>query len=90
MSRRLRIPVLCAIAVLLLAGASVKPGARQSEKPDSSATPVQCMEPRPQICTMEYIPVCATLRNGTRRTYSSGCTACADPNVTSYQPDRCE
>lgn len=58
-------------------------------------TPVEglstaCIEPRPQICTMDYTPVCAELVNGEVKTYSNGCSACADANVVSHRPAACE
>ncbi len=49
-----------------------------------------CPEPRPQICTMDYRPVCAQLGDGTFKTYSNGCTACTDPIVTGYREGACE
>jgi len=48
-----------------------------------------CTEPRPQICTREYKPVCAKLRDGSVKTYATGCTACADSNVISYVDKAC-
>jgi len=48
-----------------------------------------CEEPRPQICTREYNPVCATLQNGSTRTGSTGCTSCSDPEVVSYKMGAC-
>ena len=57
---------------------------------ENSLDVVQCLEPRPQICTREYIPVCASLMDGAMKTYPSGCTACSDANVVSYRPDQCE
>ena len=61
----------------------------------------QCKEPRPEICTREYMPVCATKRTGIQCvttpcpsteeiTYATGCTACADPNVIKYKQGPCE
>lgn len=61
---------------------------------------VQCTDPRPQICTMDYTPVCATKDNRVRcvttpcqstetKTYSNGCGACANPAVISYIPGEC-
>jgi len=50
---------------------------------------VICTEPRAQMCTREYRPVCAN-KGGVRVTYATGCTACADPKVASYQPDACQ
>lgn len=62
---------------------------------------VLCPEPRPQICTMDYNPVCAT-RDTTNTcdtlpcpstetaTYSNGCGACADAAVIYFQPGACK
>ena len=49
----------------------------------------QCSEPRPQVCTMEYNPVCATLWDGATKQYSSPCNACAHDAVASYLADVC-
>ena len=49
----------------------------------------QCEAPRPQVCTMEYAPVCANLTVGMNKEYSSGCNACADDAVASYLPGPC-
>jgi alkaline phosphatase D len=49
-----------------------------------------CPEPRPQVCTREYRPVCAQLRDGSFKTYSNGCSACSDPAVTGYREGACE
>ena len=48
-----------------------------------------CEEPRPQICTREYNPVCATMKNGTKKTGSTGCTSCTNPEVVGYTPGVC-
>ena len=49
-----------------------------------------CPEPRPQMCTREYRPVCAKLDDGSMKTYSNGCTACTDTKVVGYYPGACE
>ncbi len=51
--------------------------------------PTICTEPRPQICTMDYRPVCAKLSDGTFKTYSNGCTACSDPVVSEHREGMC-
>ena len=51
---------------------------------------ILCPEKRPQICTREYRPVCAQHKDGSFKTYSSECTACANPNVVGYRNDACE
>ncbi len=54
--------------------------------PSAELTPC---EARPEMCTMDYVPVCGELDDGTQKTYSNACNACADPRVTGYRPDPC-
>ena len=60
-----------------------------------------CEDPRSQICTREYRPVCGARDNGTRcvrapcpstdlKTYGNACVACADPAVLYHTPGACE
>lgn len=60
-----------------------------------------CTEPRPQACTREYNPVCASRDTGIRcvttpcpsaewKTYGNGCDACADSKVIGHRPGECE
>ena len=70
------------VCILALAGCAGQ------EANDSSAM-TQCSEPRPQVCTMEYAPSCATLIAGGQKEYSSGCNACADDKVAGYVPGPC-
>jgi hypothetical protein len=60
--------------------------------PASAADPAEtiCVEPRPQVCTMDYRPVCARLESGEMRTYSNACGACADAGVIAHLPGACE
>jgi hypothetical protein len=51
---------------------------------------IVCKDPRPEICTMDYRPVCATKSDGTQATYSNGCGACSDPEVVEYREGECE
>ena len=53
-------------------------------------TMVICSEPRPQICTREYRPVCAQMKDGSFKTYATGCTSCSDSNVVGYRDGACE
>jgi hypothetical protein len=57
-------------------------------QPVSTMT-TQCTQPRPQVCTMEYAPVCANLVAGGRKESSSACNACADDAVASYLSGPC-
>lgn len=70
------------IAALLLLGAC-------ASKPPVLSDVTQCTEPRPQVCTMEYAPACATLVAGGVKEYASGCNACADDSVAGYTPGPC-
>jgi len=49
-----------------------------------------CTEPRPEICAMQYVPVCARFKGDVVKTYSSGCSACSDAKVISYKPGKCK
>lgn len=61
---------------------------------------VACTEPRPEMCTMQYDPVCAEVDTGIRcitepcpstewKTYGNGCSACGDADVLGYVPGEC-
>ena len=56
-------------------------------KPQSLST--ECEDPRPQVCTMIYDPVCGMTGDGTRKTYASGCSACSHADVISYEKGEC-
>ena len=51
---------------------------------------VTCPEVRPEICTMDYNPVCGSLSDGSIKTYANGCGACSDRNVNSYSAGECK
>ena len=68
-------------------------GACASSKlnPPSAGSPqTVCTEPRPQVCTMDYTPVCAELQNSELKTYANACGACADASVVSHRAGACE
>ena len=48
-----------------------------------------CADPRPQMCTRDFRPTCGVRRDGTRRTYSNACTACADSEVVTQGAGPC-
>lgn len=68
------------VGALALAGCASKPPVDPR---------IACSEPRPQVCTMEYAPVCADLKAGGRKQYSSACNACADDGVAAYLSGEC-
>ncbi len=77
---------------VLIAATSLLLGACASGTADKAlgvAGGTICEDPRPQVCTMDYRPVCGTLNDGSTKTYSNGCGACADVNVTSWVENAC-
>lgn len=87
---------LVALTISLTACAS--PNLSTKNETKSELTP--CPEQRPQVCTMDYRPVCATRDTGIRcvaapcpsteqKTYSNACSACADVKVLGHIPDEC-
>ena len=76
------------IALLLLSAVTFGCSATKADK-----NIIMCTEPRPEVCTMDYTPVCG-LRNVAGKeewkTYSNACSACSDPTVTGYKKDACE
>ncbi len=61
---------------------------------------VACKDPRPEVCTRDYRPVCAQRDTGVRCvttpcdstewvTYSNACTACSDPKVLGSRAGAC-
>jgi hypothetical protein len=76
----------------LLAGCLLFGGFVACASPNSGedAGAVQlCEEPRPQICTRDYRPVCAQSGARPSRTASNGCTACSNADVTGYVEGAC-
>lgn len=65
-----------------------------SQKLSVNSSQVACADPRPLMCTREFAPVCALKQdldgNKTQVTYATGCTACADPQVLSYEQGTCQ
>jgi len=89
--------MICGIIVSSIIGCA-SPESTSMQRPDGLYK--RCKEPRPQICTREYRPVCATRDTGIRcvttpcdsqefKTYGNGCTACADTNVSEYRSGAC-
>lgn len=79
--------------ILLLASVVLASGCQSIDSAESSRTPsglTMCTEPRPQICTREYRPVCAWIpESGSWNSYSTGCVACSDQKVAGYKDGAC-
>jgi len=78
-----------AALLVLLAGCANPPETKTETETETASQVAQCAAVRPQICTMEYDPVCATLVGGGSATYSSPCNACAHDAVTGYLRGAC-
>ena len=65
------------------------PGITGEDGAQNTGAATVCEEPRPQVCTMDYRPVCGTLSDGSVQTYSNGCGACSDAKVTSWVEGEC-
>ncbi|MEP6390158.1 MAG: hypothetical protein ABJ056_09575 [Halioglobus sp.] len=76
----MRTLLLCVLVAMLGACATPEP---------TPTTLTQCAAPRPQVCTMQYEPVCANLVKGGTSEYSSGCNACADDAVSGFEKGQC-
>ena len=72
------------LAVLLVGCASSSPAMKAV--PEGAQV---CEDPRPQVCTMDYRPVCGNLADGSRKTYANGCGACSDAAVASWNDGAC-
>lgn len=79
-------PLLASLAIAILLGACASTDA-DKKMPAADAT--ICQDPRPQVCTMDYRPVCGTQKDGSVKTYSNGCGACADIEVISWVENAC-
>jgi hypothetical protein len=83
-----RLPVLTAVLALSSLGACAGTGTGSVGTVEGER--YVCVDPRPEACTMDYNPVCATLADGTVATYPNGCGACSDAAVVSHRPGACE
>ena len=88
--------LLSALPLLVLAAC----GIARPEPEALAALEVECEEPRPEVCTREYRPVCALVDTGIRcvttpcpasewKLYGNACTACSDADVVGYRRGEC-
>ncbi|MGH1372616.1 MAG: hypothetical protein ACRBBW_11300 [Cellvibrionaceae bacterium] len=72
------------IAFVALAGCQ----SSKTIEPNHSRTQA-CEEPRPQMCTYQYDPVCARHADGHYSTKSNACSACSDSSVIETYAGEC-
>ncbi len=84
------------LCLLFIATACAKSEIEKVPPPTTNPTPstdlagyTECKDPRPEICTMEYMPVCAYGSNGTNYTAGNKCSACGDKGITGYVENAC-
>ena len=77
---------------LLALGAALWLGCMGGHDPKPSAGELamtECVEPRPEICTREYRPVCGESVEGSEKTYGNACEACGDLNIVRHHTGAC-
>ena len=94
----------CSIASMALAIASLAlslAACAPAGSADGEPAVTRCQEPRPELCTMDYRPVCGyrtpdascvdpDCDGATWKTYSNACGACSDRAVHGFRPGACE
>ena len=87
MNRYLALFATAAVVVTAMAGCAKSPA--KDTQADIGVEYTACTEPRPEMCTMQYDPVCARMKDGQRKTYASDCSACSDQLVIAYTLGEC-
>lgn len=76
--------------MLLISGCSSDDGGSVGGTGNAEITECPANRPPPPVpCTLEYDPVCGLQTDGSSKTYSNGCSACADLKVVSYLTGSC-
>ncbi len=89
------------LVLTLMLGASCSRNAGDEAKTGHAGGYVECVIPRPELCTQDWLPVCGLRDTGVRcvtepcdswetKTFSNACTACADKDVYGWRPGECE
>jgi hypothetical protein len=95
-----RMSTLRLLATLVLSCAAIAGCAKGQMQTETAEAQIACTNPRPEMCTKEYMPVCASEDSGIRcvttpcpsvelKTYGNACDACSNPKVTGYRPGSC-
>jgi len=80
-----RLPI-AALALISVTACSSTAETTPVERP---ADWTECTDPRPQVCTFHYLPVCGFDADGNQATFGNDCSACADPKIIGHVPGAC-
>ena len=85
-----RLIVLPIMTISLLLGACASNDEKSDIDEPGALDLILCEQPRPEVCTHEYDPVCGTLIDGSNKTGSTACTSCSDSSVVGYRSGACK
>ena len=88
MSRFRWMLIVVVLTNFLVAACSREPATGEGATADPELT--ACTDPRSQVCTAQYDPVCGYLGGDNPKTFSNACMACADAGVSGHRPGACE
>lgn len=77
------------VGILIFSMGILGPGCASHQNTAKPTQSIPCESPRPELCTMDYTPVCGRGADNSQKTYSNACTACADKNIFTYDPGPC-
>lgn len=87
------------VVIVVFCAACQTPDMASSSGATQQRLATSCSDPRPEVCTMVYQPVCGGVKVKdcvgtsceveTERTYPSACAACADSSVAHYREGEC-
>jgi hypothetical protein len=101
MSQSLKLLISGGVALFFLSACQNKqPIPSPKSDPIPTGAYSKCKEPRPELCTQEFRPVCGKVDTGVRcvtkpcpssenKTYPNACTACTDPKVYGFWKTLC-
>jgi hypothetical protein len=75
--------------ILVMIGCAATESTKSNEMRQDNPERQICREPRPEMCTQQYDPVCGQFIRGGSQIYSNWCSACSDKAVESYVPGEC-
>jgi hypothetical protein len=77
-----KIRALCIVATSLLMSGYQSPA-------ENIANQIKCTDPRPEICPMNWKPVCGYYSDQSVKTFSNACSACSDKKIVAYTENQC-